>query len=116
MESRKVSSIGNALDVLDDAARESSAEIKQMISHDYRRLKEILSDVKPVAKSAISEISDASRDAAYEARDRAVKFTKETARQVDESVHENAWYYLAGSALVAGTLGFLLGRKTCKQT
>ena len=111
---KQVKSLSHALEVLNDAAKDSSSEIKQMLNQDYRQLKGILSDVSPEMKSALGEIMDVSQESVVRAKNKAVETTRAAAEKVDGSAHKNPWYFIAGSAAAAGVLGFFLGRKTCK--
>lgn len=112
MEPKKVKSISHALEVLNDAAKDSSSEIKQMINTDYKRLKETLAEIKPEVKGAFREMREASKESVVQAKDKVVETTKEAAGKVDETAHKHPWYFVGGSAALAGILGFFLGKKS----
>ena len=114
LEPKKVKSINHALEVLNVAAIDSSAEIKDMINKDYKRIKETLAEVKPEVKGALREMREVSKESIGEAKEKLLKTTKETAGKVDETAHRHPWYFVAGSAVAAGVMGFLLGKKTSK--
>ncbi|MCB0355559.1 MAG: DUF883 domain-containing protein [Bdellovibrionales bacterium] len=98
----EIKSIEHALQTLNDAAKDSSREIKSMVDRDYRKLKSVLADVKPEVKHAFRELGDASQQQLSE--------VKET---VDESVRKHPWLYVGGATAIAGLLGYVLGRRSC---
>ncbi|MGK5086546.1 hypothetical protein WDW86_03230 [Bdellovibrionota bacterium FG-2] len=110
-DKESVKSIQHALRVLNDAAKDSSDEIKQMVSRDYRHLKETFSDLKPELTSVVRELRDASGESISRVKNRIVETTRETSQKVDKSVHESPWRFIGGAAAVAALLGFFLGRK-----
>lgn len=81
--------ITEALKLLDEAAKEKKDELRELIAEKYENLKE----------------------ATGRARELSIEKTKELASTVDESVHENPWYYIGGVAIGALLLGYILGRK-----
>lgn len=111
---KQVKSISHALEVLNDAAKDSSSDIKHMINQDYKQLKNILSETSPEVKSALREIVTASQESVTRAKDKVIETTKAAAEKVDETAHKNPWYFIAGSAVVGGILGFFLGRRIHK--
>lgn len=112
VNSEKMKSISHALKLLNDAAEESADEIRSMVRSDYRRLKNVLAEVKPEVHSALSEIGGAVSESIGEAKERVVATTRETAHKVDESVHEHPWAYIGGAAAMFALVGFLLGRRS----
>ncbi len=108
----KAKSISHALTILNEAAKDSSDEIRQMVSKDFRRIKETFSEHVPEVKGALREIRDASGESVIHLRDRAVDSAKETARRVDETAHSNPWIFIGATAAVLGVLGFVLGRRS----
>lgn len=106
-----IKSIDQALKVLDNAAKESTKEIRSMVDQDYSQLKQIFGEDKANVKSAFGEMKTATAESLYNAKEQVVATTQQTAQRVDESVHENPWVYIGGAALVTAIAGFLLGRK-----
>jgi ElaB/YqjD/DUF883 family membrane-anchored ribosome-binding protein len=91
--------INEALDLLNELAKEKKAELQGMVSEKYSHLK--------------SALEGASGRAGQELRDD-IAHGEETVRQfassIDESVHKNPWAYLGGTALGFLIIGHLLGR------
>lgn len=86
IDSKKANSINETLRMLDEAASESSSEIKKM------------------GKESIAYLA--------EAKDKVVESTKNAAKKVDEKAHESPWYFVGATAAVVGIAGFFLGRKS----
>lgn len=107
-----IKTIDEALHVLDSAASESASEIKESIAKDYKNLKRVFLEKAPEVKAGVREIGNQSLELLQKARERAVDTTVETARAIDVSAHENAWYYIGGAAAVGMVLGFIIGRKS----
>lgn len=104
-------SISDALSLLNEVADSSSNEIKEMVAHDYRKLKKVFSDARPEFESASNELRSAATQSIRDARDAAVRRIREAGDTVNQSVHEKPWGYVAGTAVATGLLGFFLGRK-----
>jgi ElaB/YqjD/DUF883 family membrane-anchored ribosome-binding protein len=92
--------VKEAIQVLEKAAASDVDDIKDIFSAEYKHLRKALDKNTPHA------VWDKLRDA----KDFSVDYTVEKARTVDKSVHENPWYYIGGAALVAGLIGFIVGR------
>lgn len=111
METERVKSIDHALRTLNEAAKDSSQEIKSLINQDYRKLKAVLSEVKPEVRGALKELGEVSQESILRAKDQVVDTTKEAVKVVDESVHKNPWTYIGGAAAIGALACFLLRRK-----
>ncbi len=111
-ETKKIGSINQALEILNNAAMESGDEIRTMIDKDYKKIKETLSDIKPEIRGALNEIRQVSAESLRSAKEKVVDSTKEAAEKIDESAHRHPWYFIAASSALAAVLGFSLGRKS----
>jgi ElaB/YqjD/DUF883 family membrane-anchored ribosome-binding protein len=92
--------INEALDLLNELAKEKKAELRGMVSEKYSHLK--------------SALEGASGRAGEEARDtftHGEETVKEFVSAIDESVHKNPWAYLGGTALGFLIIGHLLARR-----
>ena len=88
-----------ALALLNDAARDRGEELKKLAADKYTDLKAVLTVATNTSADWIKDRSKAAADTA-----------KRAASTVDDSVHENPWPWIGGTAVVALVLGFLLGR------
>ena len=91
--------IDEALELLNEMAREKRSELKGMVSEKYGHL-----------KAALGGTADKAQDQAREAFARGEEKLGEFTSKIDENVHKNPWPYLGGTALGFLILGTLLGR------
>ena len=91
--------INEALNLLNEVAKDKKAEIREMIHGKYDHLR---SAVGGTAGKMQHDIS-----AGYH---EGIKKVKDVAEQVDESVHKNPWPYIGGVALGALIIGYIMGR------
>jgi len=92
--------VKEALNVLETAAASDVDGIKEIFSSEYKHLR----------KALVTHAPHAMWDKLKDAKDFSVDYTVEKAQTIDKSVHDNAWYYIGGAALVAGLIGFIVGR------
>lgn len=109
---QEISSIGEALAVLDTAAKKSKSDIQGMLKDDYKDLKATFSEVEPSVRNAISSIGDQSLSMFNDAKSKTADMTKEAIDKVDHQVKENPWMYIGGAAALGGALGYYLSRKS----
>lgn len=91
--------INEALELLNEVARDKKAELQSMVTNKYAEL-----------HSAIGGIAGKLQHNVAEGYHRSTEKVKELASDVDESVHKNPWPYLGGTALGFLILGYFLGR------
>lgn len=91
--------INEALDLLNELAKEKKAELQGMVSEKYSHL-----------KSALGGASERFQDHARETLAQGEEKVKEFASSIDKDVHKNPWPYLGGTALGFLILGLLLNR------
>lgn len=108
----EITSIAEALSVLDSAAQRSSEEIKRMLAHDYKTLRATLSDLGPEVKSALRGLGEQSKELLRNTKERAVESGRQMAHTVDETVHENPWPFIGGAMAASFLAGFILARRS----
>lgn len=96
MEDKRIT---EALELLNEAAKDKKTELEHLISHKFGDLKSL---VGGVAEKVQKETADT-----YQ---RGKEKIEDVLSEVDKSVHKNPWPYIGGAAAVALLFGFLLGR------
>ncbi len=91
--------IHEALELLNAVARDNKAELQAVISNKYTDL-----------SSMLSAFAGRMKDRAAERYDTGKQKVVAVATDIDKSVHDNPWTYIAGVAATALLTGLLLGR------
>ena len=94
-----------ALQLLNEAAREKKQEIQQLFGDKYSVIRQAVQE----AASQQGERLNRVRQAAGEALELGGERAKQAAADIDEKVKENPWAYIGGAAVGALLLGFILG-------
>ncbi|MBK7842276.1 MAG: DUF883 family protein [Bdellovibrionales bacterium] len=108
----RTKSIQTAMNILNEAIKESRNDVREVLERDYEQLRQSLSAIKPEVKAALKEIGDASMERLQEARRTVVKKSTDAAHFVDESAHQKPWIFIASAAAIFAVIGFLFGRKS----
>lgn len=109
-KNRKSKTIREALNSLNEASRESSDEIREMINRDYGQLRDILSKSRPHFREAFNDLGEASAEQYREAKQKVLHRTGAAIDDMDRSVHERPYFYVGATAALAALLGYMLGR------
>lgn len=123
---KKVNTIDDAINVLDEAARESTQGVKSRLSADYEYLKKTVEDMKPTVSQAWDGVKtdmkdrskrsvDSAKDSFYAARDIGKEVSKDAAVKLDKNVKQDPWKYVRGAAAASALLGFLFGRRMYRR-
>jgi ElaB/YqjD/DUF883 family membrane-anchored ribosome-binding protein len=91
--------INEALDLLNEVAKDKKAELSEMIHTKYGDLR---AAVGGVAGRVQHDVSATYRHGMEKAKD--------VAGALDENVHKNPWPYIGGAALGCLILGYIMGR------
>lgn len=99
--------ISEALELLNEAAREKKEELKGALSDRYQHIRQALS----VGTEQGKEIIEKAKQLAADTITKGEKKIKEAVSEVDTRAHKDPWPYIAGAAVVSLILGFFMGSK-----
>jgi ElaB/YqjD/DUF883 family membrane-anchored ribosome-binding protein len=88
--------INEALELLNEAAKEKRDELKGLMSNKYAHIREAMSSGVENAQELLAQ-----------GKEKAI----EIAGNVDKRVHKDPWVYIAGAAAASLLLGYLMGSK-----
>ena len=109
MESTSNENIAAALKLLDEAARQKKDELKTAMSDKYTNLRGLLMETESSLLKTLGDTKDQALEKAHDIKAASIAKAREVAGDVDKSVHQNPWLYIAGSAAVGAALGYFLG-------
>lgn len=107
MTPERTQEINDALDVLNEAARDDGAELEEIIRGKYEELKEMFAAMELQAGEKAQRGMDRMMDKCREAGD----MLKQHAQWADEKVRERPWESIGFAAAAAFGIGYLVGRK-----
>ena len=110
MEHTSSENIAAALKLLEEAAKQKKDELRTVMSDKYTNLRSLIMENDSSLMKSLSDARKHAVEAAVHAKDVGVEKAREIAHDVDKSVHQNPWPYIAGSAVVGVLLGYILGR------
>ena len=110
MERKSSENIAAALRLLEEAAKQKKDELRTLMSDKYTNLRRLIMEDESSLTESLTAAKDHAFEAATEVKEAGVEKAREIARDVDKSVHQNPWPYIAGSAVVGALLGYILGR------
>ncbi len=105
--------INEALKLLEDAAKENKDQFLCATTGRYENLKGAILDEKGL-KERLALAAQKAAEMAANLKEAAADKAKEIAGAIDQNVRKNPWPYVAGVAVGALMLGFVLGRKSAK--
>lgn len=94
-----------ALQLLNDAAKEKKEEIQGLLGDKYTHIKDAIQEA---AEDKAKELNRFKKTALKAFEEGEEKFA-EVAQDLDEKVHQNPWPYIGGAAFGALLLGYILG-------
>ncbi len=94
-----------ALQLLNEAAREKKEEIQSLIGDRYSQIRDVLEDAAKKSKKTYRSAKNTAEGWAEEGGEN----VREVISDLDDRIHENPWAYLGGVAVGALLLGFIFG-------
>jgi ElaB/YqjD/DUF883 family membrane-anchored ribosome-binding protein len=110
MEHTSSEKLSEALKLLEEAAVLKRDELKNAMADKYTHLKHVIVETESGLAKTIADAKRRAVDAAAHAKDACVAKTCEIGREVDQTVHQNPWPFIAGAAGVGLLLGYILAR------
>ena len=110
MEHTSSEKILEALKLLEEAATQKKDELKSVVSDKYAHLRSVIVETESSLVKSLSDARTYAVEAAAHAKDVGVEKACELACDVDKSVHQSPWPYIAGAAGIGLLLGCILGR------
>ncbi len=99
--------ITEALELLNEAAKEKKDELKGLFTDKYSHIKEAMVAGTEQGKQIFDKVKHLTQDAIVEGEEK----IKEVISEADKRVHKNPWPYIAGAAGISLLLGYLIGSK-----
>jgi ElaB/YqjD/DUF883 family membrane-anchored ribosome-binding protein len=99
--------ISEALELLNEAAKEKGDELKGLMADRYSHIREAMTAGVERGKEVLKQTQDLTQQAIVQGKEKAV----EIATDVDKRVHKDPWAYIAGAAVASLLLGYLMGSK-----
>lgn len=103
--------VNEALELLEETAKDKKGELQSLISEKYSNLKSTLMEAGSSAAETLSAAQKREVAALIQAKEAVTEKVKETAAVVDDRVHSNPWPFIGASAVVALLVGYILGHK-----
>ncbi len=100
-------SLDEALQLLNEAAKNKQKEIRGLVSHKYSHLKELFEEMIGENMSKLEHAQKSATEAIHMGTEKA----KEVASDVDHHVRQRPWQYIGGTAVAALLLGFIMGSR-----
>lgn len=100
-----------ALQLLNEAAKEKKEEIQHLLGDKYNDIRQIIEQQASKQKQHLKRVQRVAGDWIDEGEER----VREVVSDLDENVHENPWPYIGGVAVGALLLGFILGGSSSKN-
>jgi ElaB/YqjD/DUF883 family membrane-anchored ribosome-binding protein len=99
--------ISEALELLNEAAKEKRDELKGLMVNRYSHIKEAMASGVDHGKEVLQRTQDLTHQAIAQGKEKAI----EIASDVDKRVRKDPWVYIAGTAVATLLLGYVMGSK-----
>ena len=99
--------ISEALELLNEAAKEKKDELKGLMANRYSHIREAMTSGVEHGKDVLKHAQEITQEAIVQGKEKVI----EIASDVDKRVHKDPWPYIAGAAAVSLLLGYFMGSK-----
>jgi len=100
--------ISEALELLNEAAKEKRDELKGLMVNKYSHIREAMTAGVEHGKEILKHTKDITQEGIAEGKEKVIAM----AGEVDKRVHKDPWTYIAGTAVASLLLGYLMGSKS----
>jgi ElaB/YqjD/DUF883 family membrane-anchored ribosome-binding protein len=97
--------IDEALQLLNEAARDKKDELRRLLGEKYLNIKDALTEVAMSNKDVLEDVKRMAADRIAEGREK----VEEVISDVDTKVRQNPWPYIGGAAAAALLVGYIMG-------
>jgi ElaB/YqjD/DUF883 family membrane-anchored ribosome-binding protein len=97
--------ISEALELLNEAAKEKKDELKDLMANRYSHIREAMTSGVDHGRDVFKHTQDLAQEAILQGKEKAI----EMAGDLDKRVHKEPWTYVAGAAVTSLILGYLMG-------
>lgn len=104
-EQGRTQNIHEALELLDELAKEKGSEINQLISEKYLNIQEIMDESKNIYKETVEKTKQSLSEAVVRGENK----IKEISTRIDRKVHENPWLFIIIGISGSFLFGYILG-------
>ena len=108
---RDENKISEALDLLEEAAKEKKDDITEMLSSKYANLREAIVGASKATGVAAEDAAARAKEVIGHAYGVSQEKVKQAAGAVDTQIHSTPWPFVGGVALLSLMFGYILGRK-----
>lgn len=112
---RKNDSFKDALNQLNEAAKERQEELQKTVEHQYTDLKQAINDVWGSVNATGNSYLNGVKKKAGDAVNRTEKNLKVTADALDDKLRDDPWLYIGAAAAGAFVLGFSFAQSRAKK-
>ena len=99
--------ITEALELLNETAREKKDELKGLLTDKYSHIKQAMVAGTEQGMQALDRAKHLTQETIVEGEDK----IKEVVSEADKRVHTDPWLYITGAAAFSLLLGYLMGSK-----
>ncbi len=99
--------ISDALELLNEAAKEKKDELKGLMANRYSHIREAMTAGVDHGKEVLKHTQDFAMEAMAQGKEKATAI----ATDIDKRVHKDPWVYIAGAAAASLLVGYLMGSK-----
>jgi ElaB/YqjD/DUF883 family membrane-anchored ribosome-binding protein len=99
--------ISEALELLNEAAKDKRDELKGLMVNRYSHIREAMTSGVEHGKEILKQTQDLTQQAIIQGKEK----VKEISSDVDQRVHKDPWVYIAGAAAASLLLGYFMGSK-----